>query len=98
MVRHEVYVTVPQRMSEAAQLTSGSSTIWLESEEQRQYTSHEAGTSLGRRLGSGTLLGPEGSAISLDHLKSPHGDGGWYRPYFENFTVDASIFVVTTSY
>ena len=98
MVRHEVYVTVPQRMSEAAQLTSGRRLFDSSHRRNSVSTPARAGTSLARRLESGTLLGPEGSAISLGHMNSPRGDGVWNRPYFENFTVDASIFVVTTSY
>jgi hypothetical protein len=62
---------------------------------------------------SGTLLGPEGSdfnsnprtAIPLelpgDRSNSVARKAGEFlrdRTYFENFTVDASIFVVTTSY
>jgi hypothetical protein len=30
--------------------------------------------------------------------KAYQAEGPRYRPYVENFTVDASIFVVTTSY
>ena len=63
---------------------------------------------------SGTLLGPEGSARQswfpwTAYLHEPSGlsregrlgrRGNFMRDrtYFENFTVDASIFVVTTSY
>jgi hypothetical protein len=63
---------------------------------------------------SGTLLGPEGSArkswfpwtaFSYEPPGSAReGESGRRgvfvrdRSYFENFTVDASIFVVTTSY
>jgi len=62
---------------------------------------------------SGTLLGPEGSArqswflgphIFTNRQVRPSGSSGRRgifmrdRSYFENFTVDASIFVVTTSY
>ena len=57
----------------------------------------------------GTLLGPEGSGASFSSSVGPHllsvppwvplGVWGWrarvvgFRPYFENYTVDASIFV-----
>lgn len=59
---------------------------------------------------SGTLLGPEGSArqevVSRTAYSANRQDYGLGRrgtrmrdrSYFENFTVDASIFVVTTSY
>ncbi|GAA3549069.1 hypothetical protein AFL01nite_30170 [Aeromicrobium flavum] len=62
---------------------------------------------------SGTLLGPEGSAlVSSGGFLGPYiptnlltllrARQAWKfvrdRSYFENFTVDASIFVVTTSY
>lgn len=47
-----------------------------------------------------TLLGPEGpgrlpsggGVDSLDPFLMPGCVGGGYRPYFENYTVDASIF------
>ena len=62
-------------------------------------------------VGLGTLLGPEASVAAL-HPFGVGGlqpasvrtrsatSRGWscYRPCVENFTVDASIFVVTTSY
>jgi hypothetical protein len=63
---------------------------------------------------SDTLLGPEGSSsrvwflgpcVLVNRQVVPVGVGlvgvgvgVWDRSYFENFTVDASIFVVTTSY
>ena len=51
-------------------------------------------------MGLSTLLGPEGSltsvgvAFSADHCCRPRGWWGVCRPCVENFTVDASIFVV----
>ena len=55
------------------------------------------------RAGTCTLLGPEGpgaakaAAEPLDLFLSVGvaGGGGGYRPYFENYTVDASIFEMT---
>lgn len=65
-----------------------------------------AGTGSIRQLGIvGTLLGPEGSDESLMSSIGPtlvanrrlcagrRGGVGWVRPYLENCTVDASIFV-----
>ena len=56
-------------------------------------------------MGLGTLLGPEGSltcvgGFQCGPMPAPvRGvSGSGYRPCVENFTVDASIFVVTTSY
>ena len=61
-------------------------------------------------IGPGTLLGPEisvaqpllggcrGSGFSADQCRPHRVVGLRYRPCVENFTVDASIFVVTTSY
>jgi hypothetical protein len=48
----------------------------------------------------GTLLGPEGAAASKGtHLERPAVrdsrmgvPDAWFRPYLENYTVDASIF------
>ncbi len=52
-------------------------------------------------FGAGTLLGPEGPDADLSgsglnlwtsFCLSLLGAGGWgFRPYFENYTVDASI-------
>ncbi len=49
-----------------------------------------------------TLLGPEGPDVGahlflLDLFWFPVLSGGWFgdRPYFENYTVDASIFDMT---
>ena len=70
-----------------------------------------SGTSSGMgRVGLGTLLGPEASVVAIslvgvgpsfsaDQCRLLLGAAGLrYRPCVENFTVDASIFVVTTSY
>jgi hypothetical protein len=63
-----------------------------------------SGTSRQDRPDLGTLLGPEVSVASTDALEMRTGavglvaGGPRFRPYVENFTVDASIFVVTTSY
>ena len=67
---------------------------------QRGTSSTERGSA------SGTLLGPEGSSRSIPLgpstlLELPgrsmrpgkRGSRGWHRPYLENYTVDASIFV-----
>ena len=57
----------------------------------------------GRVCGEGvcTLLGPEGPDESPQPLGLFFmllvGVGGGYRPYFENYTVDASIFDATPS-
>ena len=56
--------------------------------------------------GLGTLLGPEVSVTAQVVVGVSCGPvllivrwvGCLFRPYVENFTVDASIFVVTTSY
>ena len=56
------------------------------------------------RQAASTLLGPEvsvaiGSRLHCGpELKGLKPGSPRYRPYVENFTVDASIFVVTTSY
>ena len=56
------------------------------------------------RLDLGTLLGPEVSVVRDQNTSArtgtvaPVAGGLCSRPYVENFTVDASIFVVTTSY
>jgi hypothetical protein len=50
-----------------------------------------------------TLLGPEGpdaakaaaEPLDLFLFAGVAGSGGGYRPYFENYTVDASIFEMT---
>jgi hypothetical protein len=50
-------------------------------------------------LGACTLLGPEGPVASRKRHNQPQdlfvaprrGEAGRYRPYFENYTVDASI-------
>ena len=46
-----------------------------------------------------TLLGPEGAAASQGYLERPvirdlqlKVLDAWFRPYLENYTVDASIF------
>jgi hypothetical protein len=46
-----------------------------------------------------TLLGPEEAAASQGFLERPVGvdlrmkvHAAWFRPYLENYTVDASIF------
>jgi len=46
-----------------------------------------------------TLLGPEEAAASQGFLERPAGvdlrmkiHAAWFRPYLENYTVDASIF------
>jgi hypothetical protein len=61
-------------------------------------------------VGLGTLLGPEVSLVpsmssgvggAADFCADSGSTLAWgscYRPCVENFTVDASIFVVTTSY
>ena len=52
--------------------------------------------------GACTLLGPEGPGVILRDrscssafMRSPFGGGLGDRPYFENYTVDASIFSMT---
>lgn len=59
------------------------------------------GTVRGEVAGACTLLGPEGPGTMkvVAGASGPAfcfwlcaGDGGGYRPYFENYTVDASIF------
>jgi hypothetical protein len=62
------------------------------------------GNGSGRRVGACTLLGPEGpdasdcfggwvwtNPLGLFWLPAFVGCWDWYRPYFENYTVDASI-------
>lgn len=56
------------------------------------------GTGLGSWVRACTLLGPEGPGVTLFGLQLYLWaffcclcSGGWYRPYFENYTVDASI-------
>ena len=52
----------------------------------------------------GWFLGPHVSVnrqvrhLFVGWLSGRRGSDVWDRSYFENFTVDASIFVVTTSY
>ena len=57
------------------------------------------GTGFGGLVGTCTLLGPEGPDVNpyLWAFSSCCccGVGGGYRPYFENYTVDASIFDAT---
>jgi hypothetical protein len=62
-----------------------------------------AGTVRGEAAGTCTLLGPEGpdelfGASQPQDLfwRPPSGTRGRYRPYFENYTVDASIFESTS--
>ena len=66
-----------------------------------QYAASVVGTGWGCRVGACTLLGPEGPdahrLVCVTDLWAhpgcrlwPAGRGG-YRPYFENYTVDASI-------
>ena len=54
--------------------------------------------------GTCTLLGPEGPDVPRKRAAEPLDlllfagtavSGGGYRPYFENYTVDASIFEMT---
>lgn len=51
------------------------------------------GTGMLRGWGAGTLLGPEGSAGGWSFCPCSRrcGAEGGVRPYFENYTVDASI-------
>jgi hypothetical protein len=82
----------------------GTLTIKLPRQTRRQYFLL-AGVETRRvgRRGLSTLLGPEGSVadtqsgLPADRRPVPSAPAG-YRPHLENFTVDASIFVVTTSY
>ena len=66
-----------------------------------QYGSSESGTDESRDGCACTLLGPEGPEHSIFGSGGLNlwtlslfpflGCGGGYRPYFENYTVDASI-------
>ena len=69
-------------MFEAAQLTSGRRLFGSSRTERRQYTCLQDGTSAGRRLDSGTLLGPEGSEkISSGPYETSFTGGRlWDRP------------------
>ena len=69
-------------------------------------TAFGCGTVWGEASGTCTLLGPEGPDVSqplgcgLTNLRAFLVAGvcwlrGGYRPYFENYTVDASIFDAT---
>jgi hypothetical protein len=91
-------------------LTSGTSITWPEVLARPSSTSPpgEWKTRSSRVTGSGTLLGPEGSSSSITSVGTltprtaavavsvePVRE---LRPLLENYTVDASIFVVMTSY
>ena len=89
-------------------LTSGTSIIWpvgcASRRSVRTQSSDRRGTSRAQASNlPGTLLGPEGSSDAIlprtmhlprtARLRRVRDDIGWYRPYLENYIVDASIFV-----
>ena len=81
-------------------LTSGTSISWSLGRRRGQYTRKGRNLLGNERVDLAHCWVLRDQRIPLDHT-SPHRicvARVWDRPYLENFTVDASIFVVTTSY